>query len=78
MTPTTRNTHSNNYKISQAEVARILGCSGGYEMSQSEVARILGCSRANIFNIEQRALRKLRRGLEARGYKASDFLDVSE
>ncbi len=51
---------------------------GGYEMSQVEVARALGCSKANIFKIEQRGLRKLRRGLEARGYKASDFLDVSE
>ena len=48
------------------------------EMSQVEVARILGCSKANVFKIEQRALRKLRRALEERGYKASDFIDVSE
>ena len=45
-----------------------------YAMTQQEVADSLGMSRPNLGSIEARALVKLKKELEKRGYKASDFI----
>lgn len=45
-----------------------------YAMTQQEVADQLGMSRPNLGSIEARALVKLKKELEKRGYKASDFI----
>lgn len=43
-------------------------------MTLQEIADILGTSRERVRQIEQRALGKLRRKLNAMGYKADDVL----
>ena len=43
-------------------------------MTLQEIADILGTSRERVRQIEQRALGKLRRKLNAMGYKAEDIL----
>ena len=43
------------------------------DMTQQEVADALGTTRAAVADIEKRALRKLKRELEKRGYKMEDF-----
>jgi hypothetical protein len=43
-------------------------------MTLQEIADILGTSRERVRQIEQRALGKLRRKLNAMGYKAEDFI----
>jgi DNA-directed RNA polymerase specialized sigma24 family protein len=45
-----------------------------YEMTQQEAADRLGMSRPNLGSIEARALVKLRKELEKRGYKMEDFI----
>lgn len=45
-----------------------------YAMTQQEVADKLGMSRPNLGSIEARALVKLRKELEKRGYKMEDFI----
>ena len=44
-------------------------------MTHQEIADILGVSRAAISDMEQKALRKLRKALEKNGYKWEDFFD---
>ena len=43
------------------------------DMTQQEVADALGTTRAAVADIEKRALRKLKRELEKRGYSLDDF-----
>ena len=43
------------------------------DMTQQEVADALGTTRAAVADIEKRALRKLKRELEKRGYTLEDF-----
>ncbi len=45
-------------------------------MSCDEVAQALGVSRQRVYQLEASALRKIRKGLEARGYdeEIADFL----
>jgi transcriptional regulator len=42
----------------------------GETLTQQEIADVCGCSRANIFNIEKRALLKARTRYENIGYEA--------
>lgn len=46
-----------------------------YELE--EIAGMCGCSDSAILEIERRALRKLRRGLESLGISAADFADAA-
>jgi predicted transcriptional regulator len=43
-----------------------------------EIAQELGMTRSGVRKLEQRALRKLRRGLEDRGYTLEDILPEPE
>jgi transcriptional regulator len=43
------------------------------DMTQQEVADALGTTRAAVADIEKRALRKLKRELEKRGFTMDDF-----
>ncbi len=45
----------------------------GTPMTLQEIANILGTSRERVRQIEQRALGKLRRRLQAQGYNPDDF-----
>ena len=44
-------------------------------MTVPEIAKALGMPRQSVTRILKRALRKVRDGLEARGFKASDFYE---
>ena len=44
-------------------------------MTVPEIAKALGMPRQSVTRILKRALRKFRDGLEARGFKASDFYE---
>ena len=44
-------------------------------MTHQEIADVFGVSRAAISDMEQKALRKLRKALEKRGYKWEDFFE---
>ncbi len=46
-----------------------------YEMPVAEIARTLGVSRQRVYQIEAKALSKIREGLAARGYGA-EFVDM--
>jgi len=45
-----------------------------YYMTQQEVADAIGTSRPNVGSIEARALAKLKKELEKRGYKMEDLI----
>lgn len=45
-----------------------------YFMTQQQVADALGTSRANIGSMEARAIAKLKKELEKRGYKMEDLI----
>lgn len=45
-----------------------------FEMTQQEIADALGMNRSTINYYERQALEKLKKVLEERGFKASDFL----
>jgi DNA-directed RNA polymerase sigma subunit (sigma70/sigma32) len=47
-----------------------LSAEDGRTYSQEEIAEVCGCSRQLIYYLEQRALRKLRRGFKSRGIDA--------
>ena len=47
-----------------------------FPMTQQEVADILGVSRSMVNQYEKQALLKIRKALEKRGIKASDYLEV--
>jgi len=42
-------------------------------MSYADIGRDIGIHRNSVADIEERALQKLRMGLEMRGYKLEDF-----
>ena len=44
-----------------------------FEMSRQKIADEFGISRVTVAEIEKSALRKLRRALEAKGYRVKDF-----
>ena len=44
-------------------------------MTVPEIAKALGMPRQSVTRILKRALRKFRDGLEARGFKASDYYE---
>lgn len=48
-----------------------------YEMTLDEVAEVIGLSRERTRQIEQKALRKLRRWCQASGYRPEDLLDLA-
>jgi DNA-directed RNA polymerase sigma subunit (sigma70/sigma32) len=47
-------------------------------MTHQEIADQFGISRAAVSDMEQKALRKLRKALEKNGYKWEDFFDGTE
>jgi DNA-directed RNA polymerase sigma subunit (sigma70/sigma32) len=47
-------------------------------MTHQEIADQFGISRAAVSDMEKKALRKLRKALEKRGYKWEDFFDGIE
>lgn len=47
-----------------------------FEMSQQEIADKIGMNRSTVNYYEKQALEKLKIALEAKGFKASDFLEV--
>jgi DNA-binding XRE family transcriptional regulator len=49
-----------------------------FEMTQQEVADTLGMNRSTINYYEKQALEKLKKALEKKGIKASDFFGESD
>jgi DNA-directed RNA polymerase sigma subunit (sigma70/sigma32) len=49
------------------------GSASSPEMSYADIGREIGIHRNSVADIEERALQKLRMGLEMRGYKLEDF-----
>ena len=47
-----------------------------FDMTQQEVADSLGMNRSTVNYYEKQALEKLKKALEERGFKASDFLGM--
>jgi DNA-binding XRE family transcriptional regulator len=47
-----------------------------FEMKQEEVAEALGVNRTTLNYYEREALKKFKKALEEKGYKANDFLEM--
>lgn len=47
-----------------------------FDMTQKEIANALRMNRSTVNYYERQALEKLKASLEAKGFKASDFLEV--
>ena len=49
------------------------GSTSDPDMSYADIGKEIGIHRNSVADIEERALQKLRMGLEMRGYKLEDF-----
>lgn len=55
---------------------RVTGLGENYMMSQEEVADKMFICKNTVMNVEKRAIEKFKRGLEERGIKIEDLLDM--